>query len=84
MTKVTKDRDSSIFVAMNSKPQVQFVQALIHATYTYLFYAKSLSITKTKIVAFLEICNFISNFMKLPKIVCYTYLHCYGLQMLQI
>jgi hypothetical protein len=34
-------RDCSILVAMNPKAQVQFVQALVHATYTYLFCAKT-------------------------------------------
>jgi hypothetical protein len=28
---------------MNPKAQVQFVQALVHATYTYLFCAKTTS-----------------------------------------
>jgi hypothetical protein len=34
-------RDCSILAAMNPKAQVQFVQALVHATYTYLFCAKT-------------------------------------------
>jgi hypothetical protein len=34
-------KDHSILAAMNPKAQVQFVQALVHATYTYLFCAKT-------------------------------------------
>jgi hypothetical protein len=34
-------KDHSILATMNPKAQVQFVQALVHATYTYLFCAKT-------------------------------------------
>jgi hypothetical protein len=70
---------------MNLKAQVQFIQALIHAAHTYIYIVQiPLSIKKTKIPIFLEMYNLIQDVMKLPKMVCYTYMHCHGLQMLHI
>jgi hypothetical protein len=80
--KIPNAKDCSILGVMNPKAQVQFVQALVHAAYTHPFCAKNSLNKKPKIVGFLKMYNFTTYIMKLPRIVCYTCMCCYGLQML--
>jgi hypothetical protein len=69
---------------MNPKAQVQFVQALVHATYTYLFCTKITFNKENNNCGILGNVQIYCKCYETAKMVYRTYMHYYGLQMFQI